>query len=73
MRAGTRLSGWAGAGAGEGQHPLRGGRLPGLTICWSELGPARGFAIGSAGAIRGECGRCWRPARRPSIVREAVV
>jgi len=35
MRAGTRLSGWAGAGAGEGQHPLRGGRLPGLTICWS--------------------------------------
>jgi hypothetical protein len=50
MRAETRLSGRARARAGEGQHPLQGGWLPGLTIRWSELSPARGFATCGMGA-----------------------
>jgi len=73
MRAGTRLNGWAGARAGEGRHRLQGGWLPGFTICWSELSPARGFATGGMGArsarIAADAGG---QLRRPSIVRETV-
>ena len=58
MRAETRLSGRARARVGEGQHPLQGGWLPRLTIRWSELSPARGFAT---------CGMGTRSARSAAI------
>jgi hypothetical protein len=38
------------ARVGEDQHPLQGGWLPGFTIRWSELSPARGLATCSMGA-----------------------
>src|SRR5207302_4425843 len=69
MRAGTRLIGWPDARADEGQHPLQGGWLPGFTIRWSELSPARGFATCGMGArsARSAADAAGRPSRgRPS-------
>jgi hypothetical protein len=59
---------------GEGQHLLQDGWLPGFTIRWSELSPARGLATCGVGArsARSAADAGGQLAGRPSVVQETV-